>query len=95
MYYVVYCRDKKNALDLRLANRDEHLAYVGSTIDKIKSAGPMIAGDGETMIGSILIMEGASLQEIEAWSDKDPYKIAGLFESVEITQLNWTLGAPE
>ncbi|TNE58141.1 MAG: YciI family protein, partial [Alphaproteobacteria bacterium] len=86
MDVIIYCRDKKDALDLRLANREEHLKYVGEHLDKVKVAGPLIAEDGKTMIGSMLLMEFATLAEAQDWSKGDPYRKAGLFERVEITE---------
>ena len=77
-----------------MAAREDHLAYVASTIDMVKAAGPLLAEDGKTMVGSLLIMEGASLEEIKAWSASDPYVKAGLFQGVDINQMNWSFGAP-
>lgn len=95
MYVLIYCRDKAGALDLRMANREAHLAYVAEHIDKVKVAGPLFADDGTTMVGSMLLMEAGSVAEIEAWSEADPYRKAGLFEEVKINQINWSFGAPE
>ncbi|TNE60099.1 MAG: hypothetical protein EP340_00565, partial [Alphaproteobacteria bacterium] len=39
-------------------------------------------------------MEFATLAEAQDWSKGDPYRKAGLFERVEITEINWTLGKP-
>ncbi|TNE40128.1 MAG: YciI family protein [Alphaproteobacteria bacterium] len=94
MHVIIYCRDKADSLNLRLANREDHLKFVGEHLDKVKVAGPLIAEDGETMIGSMLLMEFATLAEAEDWSQQDPYRKAGLFERVEITEINWTLGKP-
>ena len=95
MYFALYCRDKENALETRMAAREDHLAYVAAHIDKVKAAGPLLAEDGQTMIGSLLIMEGESLEEIKTWSASDPYVKAGLFERVDINQMNWSFGAPD
>ena len=84
MKYVLICEDKKDSLDVRLANRDKHLAYIGELGTKISLAGPMLSDDGEGMVGSVLIIEADSTEEIEAIAAEDPYALAGLFEKVTI-----------
>ena len=84
MKYVLICEDKANGLDVRLANRDKHLAYIGELGGKISLAGPMLSDDGESMVGSVLIIEADSAEEIQAIAAADPYALAGLFEKVTI-----------
>ena len=52
--FLVNARDKADSIDLRLANREEHLAWAANYLDKIAMAGPVTLDDGETMAGSIL-----------------------------------------
>ena len=94
MLYLCYCKDKPNSLDLRLANREEHLAFAASFADKLKLAGPVMLDDGETMAGSLLIFDVASKAEVEAFAAGDPYGKAGLFESVDIRPFKQSLGTP-
>ncbi len=94
MLFLCYCRDKPGSLDLRLATRDEHLAYVAGFADKLKLAGPVTLEDGETMAGSLLIFDVESQAEVEAFSAGDPYTRAGLFESVDIRPFKQSLGTP-
>lgn len=89
--YVLHCVDKPNALDLRMANREAHLAYVGARRDKVKLAGPMLDEDGN-MAGSMLILDVADRAEAEAFAADDPYNQAGLFERVDIKRFRATLG---
>ena len=84
MKYVLICEDKKDSLDVRLANRDKHLAFIGELGDRVSLAGPMLSDDGEGMVGSVLIIEAESASEIQAIADEDPYALAGLFEKVTI-----------
>lgn len=92
MLYVLYCVDKPDSLELRLANREEHLKYAGDFLGMIKLAGPMFLDDGETMAGSMLIMEADTKAEIEAFSEGDPYRKAGLFQTVDIRPFVQSLG---
>jgi uncharacterized protein YciI len=82
--YVLICEDRKDSLDVRLANRDKHLAYIGTLGDRVSLAGPMLSDDGESMIGSVLIIEADSAEDIRKVADSDPYALAGLFEKVTI-----------
>ena len=84
MKYVLICEDKKDSLDVRLANRDKHLAFIGELGERVSLAGPMLSDDGEGMVGSVLIIEAESAEEIQAIADRDPYALAGLFEKVTI-----------
>jgi uncharacterized protein YciI len=82
--YVLICEDRKDSLDVRLANREKHLAFIGELGGKVSLAGPMLSDDGESMVGSVLIIEADSADEIRSIADSDPYALAGLFEKVTI-----------
>ena len=84
MKYILICEDREGALNVRLANRDRHLAYIGELGDRVSLAGPMLSDDGESMVGSVLIIEADSVEEIRAIADSDPYALAGLFSKVTI-----------
>lgn len=92
MLFVIYCLDKPDQLELRMQNREDHLAYAKAT-KSIKFAGPMLEGDGETMIGSLIVLEAESLAGAQAWSENDPYRKAGVFQSVEVRPWKWLLGS--
>ena len=88
--YVMSCRDKPNSLDVRMGAREAHLAYMKGLGDQVKLGGPFLDGQDQ-MAGSLIIVEAESLAEAQAISDKDPYKLAGVFETVEITPFRLTL----
>ena len=83
MRYALYCLDKPNALDLRMATRERHLAYVASPPLEIVLAGPLLADDG-AMRGSLFIVEADDIDSVRRFSEGDPYRAAGLFERVDI-----------
>ena len=89
--FVLFCVDKPNALDLRMATRDAHLAYVRGLIGQIKLGGPMTDDKGD-MAGSLLILDVADQAAAEAFSAGDPYTKAGLWERVDIKPFKATLG---
>ncbi|WP_114394711.1 YciI family protein [Oleisolibacter albus] len=84
MAFVLECLDKPGALDIRLANRPAHLAYLEARLDTLIVAGPLLADDGKTPVGSLLILDLETRAEAEAFAAADPYAQAGLFERVSI-----------
>lgn len=89
MLFAVICRDKPGALQTRLDTRAEHLAYIEAT-GIVRMAGPFI--EGGQMVGSLIILETGSLADAEAWAAGDPYKAAGLFEAVSVTEWKKVIG---
>jgi uncharacterized protein len=94
MLYALICTDKPSSLATRKAKRPEHVAYLKSLGDTLKLAGPFAEADGETMNGSLVVIEASSLQEAKEIAAGDPYAKAGLFASVEIRPWIWTLNKP-
>jgi uncharacterized protein YciI len=90
--YAVICHDKPQSLELRQKVRPDHLAYVTGQALPVVVAGALREED-DTMIGSLIVVEAASLAEAEAFSVADPYRIAGLFASVTIRRWTVSLGA--
>lgn len=82
--FVITCLDKPDHLPVRLANRAAHLEYSRGWQDKMITGGPLLAGDGETMIGSHLVIDLPDEAAVRDWCANDPYAKAGLFESVTI-----------
>lgn len=92
MHFIVTCRDKDGALDIRKANRDAHLAFAAENRATIQVGGPLLSDNGD-MIGSCLICEADSKTDLEALLANDPYAKAGLFQSVSIEAWKWVIGA--
>lgn len=84
--FIFSGQDKKNSLDLRLANREAHVAWLKTLGDKVKLAGPKL-DDANEMVGSVLILDYETLAEVEAVLAQDPYAQVGLFENTELTSI--------
>ena len=95
MLFAISCIDKADSLDVRLANRPDHIAYLKANRDAIRIAGPYTGEDGEGMNGSLLIVEAANIGAARDLAAGDPYARAGLFESVDIRPWKWVVGNPE
>lgn len=91
MLFALICTDKPGGLAIRKANRPEHLAYLESLGDTLLFAGPFTEEDGQTMNGSLIVIDAESLRDARAIADGDPFAKAGLFESVEIRPWLWTI----
>ncbi|MCB1443852.1 MAG: YciI family protein [Methyloceanibacter sp.] len=95
MLFAFICTDKPDGLPVRMAHRPEHLAYLKGLGRALKFAGPFTAEDGETMNGSLVVIEADSLATAREIASADPFAKAGLFASVEIRPWLWSLGKPE
>ena len=89
--FVLACYDKPNALALRLATREAHLAHVRAHMEGLKVAGPLLDEAGE-MAGSMFIFEAEDAASVRAFNAADPYQTAGLFERCELRGFRATLG---
>ena len=83
MLFALICIDKPGSLDLRLATRPQHIAYLETYKARIVQAGPLLDGDSRPS-GSLLIVDVADRAEAEGFSAADPYTRSLLFESVII-----------
>ena len=86
MLYAIYCDDKPNTMDVRMANRPEHIEYLKSKEGQILMCGALLTEDGEGMLGSLLVIDAADAAAARAFADGDPFAKAGLFQSVSITR---------
>ncbi len=97
MYFVIYALDRPDAADLRAKTRPAHREYMHSDGLPVTLllAGPLLASDGVTMVGSLIVVEADRREDVDAFSARDPYRLAGLVGSVSIRPWNWTTGCPE
>jgi uncharacterized protein YciI len=95
MLFALICKDKPGSLQVRVDTRPAHVAFLeGLNADKkLAFAGPFLDADGKPS-GSLVVVEAPDLAGAQALSAADPYANAGLFESVEIRQWNWTFNKP-
>ena len=90
-HFVLICIDKPDSLALRMATREAHFAYGRASPGVVRLGGPFLSDAGE-MAGSLIIIEATDLAAAWAWHEADPYKLAGLFERVEIRPWRATFG---
>jgi uncharacterized protein YciI len=90
--FVISWMDKPDSLELRMANREAHLAYAAKHHDQVRLGGPFLGPDGQ-MAGSMMVLEMESLEAAQAFHDADPYKLAGLIEHSDVRPWRITLSA--
>ncbi len=90
--FVISWRDKPDSLQVRMDAREAHLNYAAKLGDRVKLGGPYLDAEGR-MIGSLIIVQAESLDEAMALHDADPYKLAGLFETSDVTPWRVTLNS--
>lgn len=87
MQFVVTGHDgtDQEAVARRLAKREEHL----KAAEKMKQAGSLkfataLLDDDGKMIGSILVVDFPSRQELDQWLKVEPYVLGDVWRSVEV-----------
>ena len=83
MLFAITCADRPASLDLRLATRPAHLAFLATCAGRVVHGGPMLDTEGRPC-GSLLLIEAEDRAAAEGFAASDPYAKAGLFESTII-----------
>jgi hypothetical protein len=90
--FILLCRDKPDALALRMATRPAHLEYFHGYGNKLLLAGPMLDAEGKPK-GSMIVIEAADEAEAREIAANDPYGKAGLFAKTEIMPFRIVTGS--
>ncbi len=87
MQYIVsaYDNNDEQAMDRRLRARDEHL----KSVEKRFEAGEHLYGaamldDNGKMIGSVMIVEYSSREELDNWLNIEPYVVGNVWHKIDI-----------
>ena len=82
MLFVITAIDKEGSLQLRMATREAHIAYIKET-GIVRLGGPFLNAQGE-MAGSMILIDAPDLAAARIWQQNDPYAKAGLFQTSEL-----------
>jgi uncharacterized protein len=88
MLFAIHALDRDGALPKRLENQTAHREYLSGASNhgiKIVISGPLTKDDGETMIGSLFLIEAESKEVAERFNSNDPFNKTGVWEHVTIT----------
>ena len=84
MIHVFHLVDRADAGDLRQRVRPEHKAYLAGVAERIAFAGPLLADDGQTMVGSLLVIDFTDRAAALAWLSAEPFTRAGLYAESQV-----------
>jgi uncharacterized protein YciI len=85
--YLVIAKDYQNALEKRLAVREQHLQRAkGAKKDGFILFGGATLSESNIMDGSMMVFEANSQDEVEAFLSQDPYVKGKVWESWTIKQ---------
>jgi uncharacterized protein len=82
--YAIMALDKPGAAAVRADNRPAHLEHLDRHAAKLLAGGAVLADDGATPVGSLIVFDSDDRVEVEAFLAADPFTKAGLFASVSI-----------
>ncbi|MCB1865677.1 MAG: YciI family protein [Chromatiales bacterium] len=91
MLYAIIAEDAPGTLEQRLAARPDHVARLLKLRDegRLVLAGPHPAIDAEDpgpegFTGSLIVAEFDSLEAARQWASDDPYRAAGVYDTVRV-----------
>ncbi len=84
MLFAFMLTDKPGAGALRQQMRPLHEDYLAQKQDRIAFAGPLVADDGSTMVGSLLVIDFDDAAAAHAWLAQEPFVQAGVFASTTV-----------
>ena len=90
MQFALVAHDRPNAVARRMEIRPEHLKHLDALGEALLLAGPFLNDAGEG-VGSIVVIEAASLDEARAMFGRDPFVTQGLFDSITIKPWKLTI----
>jgi uncharacterized protein len=88
MIFAILLIDRPGTAELRLKVRPEHRAYLGLQAERIAFAGPLTSEDGQTTVGSLLVMDFPNRAAADEWLNNEPFMKAGLYEKPVIHVFN-------
>jgi uncharacterized protein YciI len=89
--FAVHALDQTDALPRRLEHYSAHRSFIETDQSfgvSVVISGPLQSDDGETMIGSLFIIESPSRAEVEAFAEADPFRREGVWGAVTITRFH-------
>lgn len=97
-FFAVFATDKPGQLEVRERIRPAHRQYLRNPAPHpvvVRLGGPTLDQFDGDMNGTLLVIQAASIEDVQAFLADDPYSQAQIFERVEVRPWNWGLGKPE
>jgi len=91
MLFVVHALDKKDILPTRAKHYRAHCIHLDQAEEHavdVVTADSLVADDGETPLGCIIIVDAADRATVDAFTRSDPYHVNGVWKRVAIHRLH-------
>ena len=91
MLFSIHALDKPDIADRRKAVHGEHVAHLKSAKNfgvSVTVGGPLVADDGKSSIGSLIVIEAPDRAAAETFSRADPFHKNGIWDKVEIRRFD-------
>jgi uncharacterized protein YciI len=87
---MFHALDQPGGSALRDEFRQAHEAYLARHADMIMTRGPLVSDDGETQLGSVLLLDVPDMDTAQAFIEKEPFYSNGVYQ--EINFHRWRFG---
>ena len=97
MLFVIHATDKKDAMRTRAKFYRAHRIHLDQAAQydvDVVTAGTLVAGDGETPVGSVFVVDAKDRMAADAFARSDPYHVNEVWETVQIHGYNKKRGTP-
>ncbi|MFD0021847.1 YciI family protein [Streptomyces sp. NPDC058382] len=84
MLWAIHCLDAPGTAELRAAQRPAHSARLRAANVRPVLYGPLVAEDGTTAVGSLIVVEAADREQVAEFATGDPFAVSGVWERIEI-----------
>jgi uncharacterized protein YciI len=91
MLFSIHALDKPDIAERRKAVHGEHVAHLKSAKNfgvSVTVGGPLVADDGKSSIGSLIVIEAPDRAAAENFSRADPFHKNGIWDKVEIRRFD-------
>jgi uncharacterized protein len=95
MQFVVWATDRAGSQQARQRVREEHRARLRNPAPHavtVLLAGPTFHDGGQTMNGTLLVVDADSVEAVRAFIEADPYTVHAVYQSVDIRPWRCGLG---
>lgn len=90
MQAMFYGLDQPGGQALRETFRAAHEAYLDAHADRIMTRGPLVADDGKTPVGSVLLLDVPNMDAARTFMEKEPFYSHGVYK--ESVLHRWRFG---
>lgn len=84
MLFIIYCIDRPDVAAIRAATMPAHREYLAAQPIDVVMSGPLTNDAGDTVTGSLFMVEAPDRSAVERFQAADPFFQAGIWATSEI-----------